>query len=46
MYNSIFGLITINVAFQLGFCVFVLSNYMKSIPEEMYEAALVDGATL
>lgn len=46
MYNSAFGLIMINVAFQLGFCVFVLSNYMKSVPEEMYEAALVDGASL
>ncbi|MFC1432295.1 carbohydrate ABC transporter permease [Streptacidiphilus sp. N1-3] len=46
MYNSAFGLITINVAFQLGFCVFVLSNYMKSIPDDMYEAALVDGAGL
>ncbi|WP_433893995.1 carbohydrate ABC transporter permease [Streptomyces sp. CA-111067] len=46
MYNSIFGLIVINVAFQLGFCVFVLSNYMKSIPEEMYEAAMVDGASM
>ncbi|WTR19350.1 carbohydrate ABC transporter permease [Streptomyces sp. NBC_00138] len=46
MYNSLFGLVVINVAFQLGFCVFVLSNYMKSIPGEMYEAALVDGAGL
>ncbi|MEY9967089.1 multiple sugar transport system permease protein [Streptacidiphilus sp. MAP12-16] len=46
LYNSTVGLILINVAFQLGFCVFVLSNYMKSIPEEMYEAALVDGAGL
>ncbi|MDR3035929.1 MAG: carbohydrate ABC transporter permease [Kitasatospora sp.] len=46
MYNSIFGLIAVNVAFQLGFCVFVLSNYMRSIPDEMYEAALVDGASL
>jgi multiple sugar transport system permease protein len=46
LYNSYFGLIVINVAFQLGFCVFVLSNYMKSIPGEMYEAALVDGASL
>jgi multiple sugar transport system permease protein len=44
LYNSTFGLILINVAFQQGFCVFVLSNYMKSIPAEMYEAALVDGA--
>lgn len=46
MYNSLFGLVVINAAFQLGFCVFVLSNYMKSIPAEMYEAALVDGAGL
>jgi multiple sugar transport system permease protein len=46
LYNSYVGLIVINVAFQLGFCVFVLSNYMKTIPEEMYEAAVVDGASL
>ncbi|WP_031512280.1 carbohydrate ABC transporter permease [Streptomyces sp. NRRL F-5123] len=46
MYNSVFGLVAINVAFQLGFCVFVLSNYMRAVPDEMYEAALVDGASL
>jgi multiple sugar transport system permease protein len=46
LYNSYIGLIVINVSFQLGFCVFVLSNYMKTIPDEMYEAAVVDGASL
>lgn len=46
LYDSIFGLVVINVAFQMGFCVFVLSNYMKAIPHEIYEAALVDGASL
>jgi multiple sugar transport system permease protein len=46
MYNSITGLIVINVAFQLGFCVFVLSNYMRTIPAEIDEAAVVDGASL
>ncbi|HEV2784667.1 MAG TPA: carbohydrate ABC transporter permease [Actinophytocola sp.] len=46
LYNSIFGLIVINVSFQLGFCVFVLSNYMKTIPPEIDEAAIVDGASL
>jgi multiple sugar transport system permease protein len=46
LYNSYAGLIVINVSFQLGFCVFVLSNYMKSIPMEMDEAAIVDGASL
>lgn len=46
LYNSIFGLIVINVSFQLGFCVFVLSNFMKTLPREIYEAAIVDGASL
>jgi multiple sugar transport system permease protein len=46
LYNSYAGLIVINVAFQLGFCVFVLSNYMKSVPTEIDEAALLDGASL
>ena len=32
------------MAFQIGFCVFVLSNYMKTLPHELNEAALVDGA--
>jgi multiple sugar transport system permease protein len=30
---------------QTGFCAFVLSNYMKTLPREMYEAAEVDGAS-
>jgi multiple sugar transport system permease protein len=46
LYDSIAGLIVINVAFQTGFCVFVLSNYMRTIPGEMYEAAQVDGASM
>ena len=46
LYDSYVGLIVINVSFQLGFCVFVLSNYMKTIPVEIDEAAIVDGATL
>jgi multiple sugar transport system permease protein len=46
LYDSIAGLVVINVAFQTGFCVFVLSNYMRTIPGEMYEAAQVDGASM
>ncbi|WP_084704476.1 carbohydrate ABC transporter permease [Phaeacidiphilus oryzae] len=45
MDDSFLGVILINVAFQTGFCAFVLSNYMKTIPEELGEAALVDGAS-
>jgi multiple sugar transport system permease protein len=46
LYNSYAGLIVINASFQLGFCVFVLSNYMKSIPIDITEAALLDGASV
>ena len=46
LLNSFWGLIVINVAFQTGFCTFVLSNYMKTIPSELYEAADVDGASV
>lgn len=40
------GVIIVNTAFQTGFCTFVLSNYMKAIPKEIYEAADVDGASV
>ncbi len=38
------AVILIHVAFQIGFCTFVLSNFMKTIPKEISEAAAVDGA--
>ncbi|NNC79471.1 MAG: carbohydrate ABC transporter permease [Acidimicrobiales bacterium] len=44
--GSMVGLILIHVAFQSGFCTFVLSNYMKTLPKELNEAAMVDGASL
>lgn len=43
--DSFLGLILIHVAFQTGFCAFVMSNYMRTIPKELGEAALVDGAS-
>ena len=46
MLNSFWALILVNVAFQLGFCTFVLSNYMKTLPNEIYESAEVDGANV
>ena len=46
LLNSFLGLILVNTAFQVGFCTFVLSNYMKALPKELYEAADVDGASI
>ena len=44
LLDSYWSLIAVNVAFQIGFCTFVLSNYMRTIPHELYEAAELDGA--
>jgi multiple sugar transport system permease protein len=46
LLNSYWALILVNTAFQTGFCTFVLSNYMKTLPRELYEAAEVDGASV
>ena len=46
LYDQFFGIILINVVFQLGFVVFVLSNYMRTLSKELTEAALVDGASV
>jgi multiple sugar transport system permease protein len=44
--NTYYIVIAVNVAFQLGFCTFVMSNYMKALPIELTEAAQVDGASI
>lgn len=46
LYNSYWGVIAIHVALQMGFCTFVFSNYMRTIPKEITEAAIVDGASV
>ena len=45
IYDTYWGLIAIHAAFQLGFCSFVLRNYMVTIPESLSEAAKIDGAS-
>ena len=44
--GSTWGLVLIHVAFQSGFCTFVLSNYMKLLPKSLNEAARMDGASV
>jgi multiple sugar transport system permease protein len=46
LYDQFQGVILINIVFQLGFCIFVLSNYMKTLSHELTEAALADGASV
>jgi multiple sugar transport system permease protein len=46
LYDSYLGLILIHVALQVGFATFVMSSYMKTIPKEISESAMVDGASV
>lgn len=46
LYDSPIGVILIHVAFQMGFATFVLSSYMKTIPKEISESAMMDGASV
>ncbi len=43
LYNTYGALILIHTAFQLGFCTFVLRNFMRTVPGEILDAARVDG---
>ncbi|MEF3117164.1 carbohydrate ABC transporter permease [Streptomyces chrestomyceticus] len=44
LYDSLWAVLFVQIAFQLGFCVFVLANFMRTLPREILEAAVVDGA--
>lgn len=43
LYDTQIALIIFHTAFQLGFCTFLLRNYMRTVPGEILEAARMDG---
>jgi ABC-type sugar transport system, permease component len=45
LYNSLFSLIFAYMIFTLPFTVWVLTTFMRELPVEIEEAAIVDGAT-
>ncbi|SEG82296.1 carbohydrate ABC transporter membrane protein 2, CUT1 family [Actinacidiphila yanglinensis] len=44
VYDSLYALIGVQVGFGVGFYVFVLHGFMRSIPAEIQQAAVIDGA--
>lgn len=44
LFKTLFGLILIEVTFGLSFTVLIMRAFMASIPREIDEAAIVDGA--
>jgi len=45
LYDTYLGVIAFHTAFQLGFCTFLLRNYMRTVPNEILEAARIDGCS-
>lgn len=45
LLGSITGLILVNTVFNLPFAILMIKSYFDQIPEELREAALVDGAS-
>jgi len=45
IYDTYWALIAIHTAFQMGFCTFVLRNYMITVPNSVTEAARIDGCS-
>lgn len=45
IYKTLFGLIMVEVAFALPFATLVLRAFVSSIPREIDEAAVIDGAS-
>ncbi len=44
MYRTLGGLIAVHVAFGLSFCILLFRAFVATIPRELDEAALIDGA--
>lgn len=45
LYNNLFGLVLVYTALGIPFAVIMIRNAFAAIPDETYEAALVDGAS-
>jgi multiple sugar transport system permease protein len=45
LYDTYWVLIIFHGAFQIGFCTFVLRNFIRTIPGEIFDAARIDGAS-
>jgi ABC-type glycerol-3-phosphate transport system permease component len=43
-WRQYLGIVLVHTAFGAGWAVFMLSGFVAAIPEELFEAALVDGA--
>jgi raffinose/stachyose/melibiose transport system permease protein len=45
IYKTLFGMIMVQVAFSMPFAIVILRAFIASIPSELDEAAIIDGAS-
>ncbi|GHJ42421.1 carbohydrate ABC transporter permease [Streptomyces sp. TS71-3] len=45
LFDSLTALVLVQIGFGLGFYVFVLHGFMRAIPAEIQQAAVIDGAS-
>lgn len=45
LYDTFFGLLLADASFALPFCIWMLKSYLDTIPVDLEEAAMVDGAS-
>lgn len=45
LYDTLYALIGVQIGFGVGFYVFVLHGFMRSLPMEIQQAAVIDGAS-
>ena len=45
LLDSVAGLVTVYVAYSLSFTIFVLGGFFTAMPNELMEAAMIDGCT-
>ncbi len=43
LYDTVTGLVLFHTAFQTGFCTLFMRNFIKALPQELIEAARIEG---
>jgi len=45
IYDTYLAVILFHISFQMGFCIFFLRNFIRTIPTDLLDAARVDGSS-
>jgi len=46
LVNTLPGFMVVRTGFSIGMCILITTNFVKTVPEELEEAASIDGASI